>query len=886
KTSWSSDQRAVPRPLSMATSVDGHVREVTHGRAVVVTGSHIKPHLLRNLSSFQRVNHFPRSYELTRKDRLYKNMQRMQQTHGARNFNLLPQTFLLPGEYQDFCHAFSKDRGPWIVKPVASSRGRGVYLVNSVCHPNTSACPCPPLCVSSPLGFKFDVRLYVLITSYDPLLIYLYEEGLTRFATVRYDRAAKNIKNQFMHLTNYSVNKKSGEYVSCDDPEVEDYGNKWSMSAMLRYLKQEGKDTAGLMSQVEDLIIKTIISGELPIAAACKSFLPNRGNCFELYGFDVLIDSKMKPWLLEVNLSPSLACDAPLDLKVKASMISDMLTLVGLECQDPLQRPGRGGVMLYDKRVHKAQRQRPLSASDIDMRLPAGSRDKNRTSGTLGLSTEEVRMLHRVQEEASRRGGFVRILPRHDTWALYGSFLEHKTSMNSMLATHLFPERMVMNPGCDIRPKLHAHLYERKLLSLQMRKARKRGSVRYAAGLSPPPESSSSEQEEEGESEEEELEEMPDPPSLEPQTLPPPPPRRVQSRLQSQQDSEKPLPKEEEQMELVMRFLQRAAGNLQRSVRLTLPGRSLPLHERRQLLANQLADFISLYNQETREMSSADGSGNVVDSGDFQSFISEASENDLEEVLTFYTHKNKSASVFLGNSSSVPRGGRQPVSSSDTLDGVMDRRPENGSLNLQQQEASQSRSVPAGGGVSDTPDIPAASLSVSGALPVATQQARHESCPPSAGSRFYTSSTSGHSTSAGTSVQPVPRSQTSTLGAFTSFQSAAQIYSQRLSRPSSSRPASTQASALRTRCNSAGAGKGPEDPYNVGAVTASLQRLAEKQACRNNLTQLRQFTRQLTNLNTSSRVLPGGGIRLGSGSRPLTGTAIHTTSEQPNPGAR
>lgn len=30
---------------------------------------------------------------------------------------------------------------------------------------------------------------------------------------------------------------------SCDDPEVEDYGNKWSMSAMLRYLKQEGKDT-------------------------------------------------------------------------------------------------------------------------------------------------------------------------------------------------------------------------------------------------------------------------------------------------------------------------------------------------------------------------------------------------------------------------------------------------------------------------------------------------------------------------------------------------------------------------------------------------------------------------------------------------------------------
>uniref|UniRef100_A0AAX7UTK0 Tubulin--tyrosine ligase-like protein 5 n=1 Tax=Astatotilapia calliptera TaxID=8154 RepID=A0AAX7UTK0_ASTCA len=298
------------------------------------TGSHLKPYVLRSLQDFQKVNHFPRSHELTRKDRLYKNIQRMQQTHGFKNFHIVPQTFVLPAEYQEFCNCFAKDKGPWIIKPVASSRGRGIYLVSNPNQISMTENILVSRYINNPLlidGFKFDVRLYVLVTSYDPLLIYVYEEGLARFATVKYDRTSKNIKNTFMHLTNYSVNKKSSDYVSCDDPEVEDYGNKWSMSAVLRYLKQEGKDTTSLMKQVEDLIVKAVLSAELQIATACKTFVPHKTNCFELYGFDVLIDSNLKPWLLEVNLSPSLACDAPLDLKIKASMIADMFSLVG-EC--------------------------------------------------------------------------------------------------------------------------------------------------------------------------------------------------------------------------------------------------------------------------------------------------------------------------------------------------------------------------------------------------------------------------------------------------------------------------------------------------------------------------------------------------------------------------
>lgn len=62
-------------------------------------------------------------------------------------------------------------------------------------------------------GHKCDLRLYVVVTSFDPLLIYIYEEGLVRFATVKYDVTHKELWNPCMHLCNYSINKYHSDYV-------------------------------------------------------------------------------------------------------------------------------------------------------------------------------------------------------------------------------------------------------------------------------------------------------------------------------------------------------------------------------------------------------------------------------------------------------------------------------------------------------------------------------------------------------------------------------------------------------------------------------------------------------------------------------------------------
>ena len=66
------------------------------------------------MMDFQRVNHFPRSYELTRKDRLAKNCERMAQNKSAKMFDFIPRSFMMPSEYQDFCQHAARDKGPWI----------------------------------------------------------------------------------------------------------------------------------------------------------------------------------------------------------------------------------------------------------------------------------------------------------------------------------------------------------------------------------------------------------------------------------------------------------------------------------------------------------------------------------------------------------------------------------------------------------------------------------------------------------------------------------------------------------------------------------------------------------------------------------------------------
>lgn len=109
-----------------------------------------------------------------------------------------------------------------------------------------------------------------------------------------------------------------------------------------------------VMYRIKEVMIKTLISIEPHVYNATVRNTKHRNVCFELFGFDILLDSKLKPWLLEVNISPSLSSSSPLDKKIKTVLICDTLNLVGVT---PYDRK------LYDREQDQGTRKRLLGAA-------------------------------------------------------------------------------------------------------------------------------------------------------------------------------------------------------------------------------------------------------------------------------------------------------------------------------------------------------------------------------------------------------------------------------------------------------------------------------------------------------------------------------------------
>ncbi|XP_075410323.1 putative tubulin polyglutamylase TTLL2 [Tenrec ecaudatus] len=277
-----------------------------------------------SLQPWQQLNHHPGTSRLTRKDDLAKLLRHMQGAHGAGLYAFIPLTFILPSEYHKFVAEYSREMlrtkpGYWICKPAELSRGRGISIfrdIRDLAFDDTCVVQkyiCNPLLVGH---YKCDLRIYVCVTAFQPLTAYIYQEGLVRFATEKFD--LRNLQSDYAHLTNSSINRSGPSYGACKD--VIGRGCKWLLSRLFSYLRLRGVDDGLLWRQICRLAILTLL--------AAAPGIPTAANCFELLGFDVLVDDSFKPWLLEVNYSPALTLHCSTDVSLKRALIHDVIELV------------------------------------------------------------------------------------------------------------------------------------------------------------------------------------------------------------------------------------------------------------------------------------------------------------------------------------------------------------------------------------------------------------------------------------------------------------------------------------------------------------------------------------------------------------------------------
>ena len=289
--------------------------------------------------------------------------------------DFLPATFALPGEYALFAEAFRKEteteaspttkanvtvsarsssrsrvtsaRGfsssprrrkhpTWIMKPTGKAQGKGIFLINSLQQTkrwaNASYVGGPHDGVSTkgeeayvvsryvddPLlvgGYKFDLRLYVVVTRFRPLRAFVSRLGFARFCAAKYvspRSESGDLGDHYAHLTNVAVQKKNAQY-------NKEHGGKWSLENLRLFLESArgAEAVSKLWRELDAVILKSL--------RAVQNVMHNDAHCFELYGYDMLIDASLKPWLIEVNASPSLSATTEDDRDAKLAVIRDAL---------------------------------------------------------------------------------------------------------------------------------------------------------------------------------------------------------------------------------------------------------------------------------------------------------------------------------------------------------------------------------------------------------------------------------------------------------------------------------------------------------------------------------------------------------------------------------
>ena len=281
----------------------------------------------------QIANHFEFSNELNNKQSLYSNLLEYYSDNKLSIIEILPRTFIIEFDSKlyrsqviSFVSCFKSQNKEstnlWILKPSGFSRGKGIsifrrlkefklLLKKSIDEKNEIKSIVIQKYIESPLlinSRKFDIRVWVLVTH--EYKCYICKNGYLRTSSQIFTLDNSSLKNEFIHLTNNAIQKNGMDYGKFEE------GNQLPLENLQEYLPGGSEKFIEIMKRMREMICHSLLSVKNKLNSNKRQY------CFEIFGYDFIMDSQSDIWLIECNTNPCLELSSNLLARIIPKMLN------------------------------------------------------------------------------------------------------------------------------------------------------------------------------------------------------------------------------------------------------------------------------------------------------------------------------------------------------------------------------------------------------------------------------------------------------------------------------------------------------------------------------------------------------------------------------------
>ena len=243
-----------------------------------------------------------------------------------------PESFVMPQQRAALKHyATAQPPGTiYIVKPRHCQGGQSITLTNQSAAVVNASEAVVQRYIDDPYlvnGRKAHIRIYGLVAASAPVRLYVYRDGIVRFAPELYQCEPGWLERTDMHITNTALHRNHQKLVIGTDPNEENVGNIWSLRAYLAQIAADGHDANSVFAAIARMVGRFVLTLEQDgmferqaQMAASRSFVP------KLFGLDVLLDRTLKPWLIELQRSPAWS-GSPLVERINNTLAETLVSM-------------------------------------------------------------------------------------------------------------------------------------------------------------------------------------------------------------------------------------------------------------------------------------------------------------------------------------------------------------------------------------------------------------------------------------------------------------------------------------------------------------------------------------------------------------------------------